>query len=296
MTAVKSGVYELRNTVTGHCYIGSSVNMQNRKNDHFYHLRTQTHHSPSLQNAYNKYGKDAFEFLVLEEVPDVSQLIQREQHWIDTKHPKYNWNPTAGSRLGSKQPEQAKAKLRAYNGTPEAKERARRSLAIGWTLPSDQKYKRTGQKNSPEHNHKIAEAHTGMKHTPESLEKMRQAKLGKKQSPEAIEKRAASLRGHKHSQERIDKVAASNRAAWAKKTPEEKHRIAMNRPPVSDETRRRLSEAHKGQQWTPEAQAKRDATWANKPEEEKAAISAKRKATWEAKRLQKRVDQSNIVE
>ncbi len=208
-----SGIYEIRNKVTGHCYIGSAVDTQSRKRVHTHHLRKGVHHSPYLQRAFNKYGEDAFEWLVLEEVPDRALLIQREQYWIDTRNPKYNSNPTAGSQLGFKQSEATKAKLREYNLRPEviAKKKAelaghlvapetiekikaarakqvtseaqrvaliasaKRTKAEGRTSPGS-----AGMKLSEDHKAKIAASHRGMKASPEAREKMRQAKLGRK--------------------------------------------------------------------------------------------------------------------
>src|SRR6185295_18629845 len=45
-------------------------------------LRQKTHHNIHLQQAWNKYGEEKFEFSVLELV-EVSTLLQVEQTWID---------------------------------------------------------------------------------------------------------------------------------------------------------------------------------------------------------------------
>lgn len=238
-TSVKSGIYEIRNKITGHCYIGSSIDVRNRRYRHVYALRRGEHHSPVLQNAWNKYGEDSFEFLLIEEVPDRSLLIQREQYWIDTRRPKYNINQVAESRLGLK--------------------------------------------NTAEQNRRIAESHKGMKHKPESLEKMRAAKLGGRLTEEHKHKISKAGEGRTYTSEQVARIAASNRAVWAKKSAEEKHRIATNRPPISEETRQRMRDSHKGYKQTPESLAKQAATWEAKSEEEKAASAAKKQSTWASK-------------
>lgn len=61
-----SGVYMIRNTINGHFYIGSSVDMRNRVLKHRNELRGGKHANPRLQKAWIKYGEDAFGFEILE--------------------------------------------------------------------------------------------------------------------------------------------------------------------------------------------------------------------------------------
>jgi len=46
-------------------YYGSTTNFKKRVKDHKYLLHRNKHHSSHLQNAWNKYGEDAFEFVIL---------------------------------------------------------------------------------------------------------------------------------------------------------------------------------------------------------------------------------------
>ncbi len=64
------GVYEIRNTVTGECYIGKADSFEARWKLHRDTLRERRHHNHLLQAAWNSYGEDAFEFTVLEEIRD----------------------------------------------------------------------------------------------------------------------------------------------------------------------------------------------------------------------------------
>lgn len=95
-------IYKILNKITNECYIGSALNFDKRKYYHLYDLKHQKHHSPILQNSWNKYGEDVFLFKVIEEVKNNSDLIIREQFWIDKLNPKYNISKTAGSPLGIK--------------------------------------------------------------------------------------------------------------------------------------------------------------------------------------------------
>src|SRR5690349_11174701 len=84
------GVYMIVNCLNHYVYIGSTVNLRERHTDHFRLLRKGKHVNAHLQSASNLYGPDAFFFHVLEHITDPSQLLLREQHYIDTRNPEYN--------------------------------------------------------------------------------------------------------------------------------------------------------------------------------------------------------------
>jgi group I intron endonuclease len=79
----KSGIYRILNTVNGKPYLGSAVIIPNRWREHKRTLRKGTHKNLHLQAAWNKYGEEAFVFNIVELVEDKSQLLKREQYWID---------------------------------------------------------------------------------------------------------------------------------------------------------------------------------------------------------------------
>lgn len=106
-----SGVYEILNTVNGHRYIGSSCNIQNRWREHKRDLNNSCHHSPYLQRSWTCHGGDCFTFSVLE-CCEKEHLIEREQFYIDNLNPIYNTLPQAGSRLGAIVTEETRIKFR----------------------------------------------------------------------------------------------------------------------------------------------------------------------------------------
>jgi group I intron endonuclease len=65
----RSGIYKIVNTVTGDCYVGSAVNIGDRKLKHFHQLRHNKHHSKYLQRSFNVHGEAAFVFSIIEELP-----------------------------------------------------------------------------------------------------------------------------------------------------------------------------------------------------------------------------------
>ena len=77
------GIYRIICTPTGKFYIGSSKNILDRFKGHKRGLRAGVHHSSKLQNAWKKYGEEAFKFEVLEEVVDEKRLREIEQLYID---------------------------------------------------------------------------------------------------------------------------------------------------------------------------------------------------------------------
>jgi len=106
---IASGIYMILNLLNRKRYIGSAVNLRARRHDHFSALRRGIHKNSHLQNAFNKYGKNAFGWEVLEYIEDLEELISWEDLYLKIYWPSgllYNHCPTAGSPLGYKQTEE----------------------------------------------------------------------------------------------------------------------------------------------------------------------------------------------
>ena len=124
-----AGVYQIRNIINGKRYIGSAVDIKNRWGRHRRMLRGEYHPNVHLQRAWNKYGEGVFRFDdILECGPEL--CVPYEQWLLDHWKPEYNMCPTAGSRLGRKHTDVAKARMsKAHTGkvghkhTNEAKAR-----------------------------------------------------------------------------------------------------------------------------------------------------------------------------
>lgn len=85
----RSGIYMIINTINGKRYIGSSKNIQQRLQTHRSNLRHGYHGNEYLQNAWNKYGENNFEYSILEFCSE-EERIKREQYYVDTLKPEYN--------------------------------------------------------------------------------------------------------------------------------------------------------------------------------------------------------------
>lgn len=113
----KSGIYKILNKANGKIYIGSAVNLNKRWAKHKRYARGNYHHSITFQRAWDKYGEEAFEFIVLEIIEDVSKLADREQIWLDWLKPYepeigYNICKIGRSSIGLKRSEQARENMR----------------------------------------------------------------------------------------------------------------------------------------------------------------------------------------
>jgi len=86
---MKSGVYAIINTISGDCYVGSSIDINRRFKAHISALRRGKHHSWELQRVVDIIGIDKFTFRVLE-FCSYDELPVTEQHYMDELSPIYN--------------------------------------------------------------------------------------------------------------------------------------------------------------------------------------------------------------
>jgi group I intron endonuclease len=155
----KSGIYNIICLVTLKHYIGSAVCFRKRWNAHKHLLNKHKHNNLHLQRAWNKYGANAFEFVVIEYVDDKLQLTKIEQMYIDAewgKNTLYNFSPTAGNTFGVKLSKETRAKI---------------STALT---------KRIHKKRSEETRRNMSEAQKGKKASEETKRKMSAANSGEK--------------------------------------------------------------------------------------------------------------------
>lgn len=83
-----TGIYAIHNLVNDKYYIGQAQDINDRWIKHRSRLKNNTHENKYLQNAYNKYGCDNFEYLVIEEC-DIQDLDEKEIMYIQ-KYDSYN--------------------------------------------------------------------------------------------------------------------------------------------------------------------------------------------------------------
>ena len=106
-------IYSILNKVNGKIYIGLTERPTTRRTEHFSELRHRNHCNPHLQNAWNKYGEENFEYHILEHCDD-SMLGENEDWWIsyfDSTNRDIGYNLQSGGDRGYSISEETKKRL-----------------------------------------------------------------------------------------------------------------------------------------------------------------------------------------
>jgi len=194
---IESGIYRIVNIINEKSYIGSSVNLKNRKKAHFIDLKKGKHCNNYLQKSYDKYGLDNFKWEIIENVEfnenkEVlkKNLLEKEQYWIneliikDGKNIGYNICLRAGSCLGIKLSDEHKKKL-------SDSKKGNKNPCYGKVYSDEEKIKlREWSSNmSNESRKKISDSSKGNKYrlnkkaSDETKKKMSESRKGKKRKP-----------------------------------------------------------------------------------------------------------------
>ena len=158
---MKSGIYEILNTINKKKYIGSTKDFNERKKRHWYDLRNNRHINQHLQSAWNKYGESAFVFSPI--------IYCGEEHLLEVEQVLLNRNKN-GYNIAT----DAEAPHKGKRHRPESIEKMRQA--------------KIGKKRTPETIEKMRLGNLGRKQSTETKEKQRKAQLGRKYPPETIER------------------------------------------------------------------------------------------------------------
>lgn len=174
----QSGIYKIVNKINGKAYYGSTRRSFNRRwIEHKNQLKNNEHDNEYLQHAWNKYGGNNFELIILF-LCDPYACIFYEQIILDlvfdNKNNCYNICPIAGSCLGSKRSEEVKKKTSGRKHSEESKNK----MSIEKTGKKRMPFSEAAKQN-------MSKSHTGIKRKPfteEHKKKIRKVVLGKMSS------------------------------------------------------------------------------------------------------------------
>jgi len=204
-----SGIYKIQSKCKPErIYVGSAVNIKSRWKEHGCDLKNNIHHSPKLQNHYNKYGKNDLVYSILLGC-NKDELISNEQFFLDSLKPFFNICMVAYSRLGVKVSEEGRKRI---------------------SLSKMGNKSNTGNHLSEETKQKISERHKGrisnrkgVKLSEETKRKISEAQRGEKNSmygkPSPIKGKKMSPskwkgKNGRYSEETLEKMRKSNKRAW----------------------------------------------------------------------------------
>ncbi len=216
MQPKQSGIYAIQNKLNGHQYIGSAVNIARRWDEHRSYLKRGVHHSPILQRAWAKYPEDAFEFVILEIVEDVTQLTFIEQRYLDELKPRYNVSPSAGSNRGIKYRPEVVAAMRL---------------------------RQTGKRQSPETIAKRIASIKSRPPTPAEIARNQKMSAYLREKNQSTEQRtivSTTQRGRKYSNRLLTKKQQQALATGRVLGPSASARVSRGRP-LNETTKRKLS-------------------------------------------------------
>ena len=90
------GIYKITNKINNHCYIGQSVNIEHRFQEHKKPYNWKRESTKALYQAFQKYVLNNFTFEIIEECNE-KQLDEKEQYWIQYYNSyKNGYNMTSG--------------------------------------------------------------------------------------------------------------------------------------------------------------------------------------------------------
>lgn len=229
------GVYCWCNKVNGKVYVGGARHSLTGRKCRYIreYLKNGHGHNIHLLRAWNKYGLDNFEFVVLERCPR-EQVDARENYWLtklNAANKRYGYNicKVAGSMLGIKHTAATKKKISlARIGKPGP------MLGKNHTEETRQKMS-LAKKGKPN-------GRLGKKHTEETKDKIQAKKLGLKASAETRAKMSAIRAGKKMSEAHRQAYKAGH---WSKgpnaESIKEKIRQARTGTTIPEEVKTKIS-------------------------------------------------------
>lgn len=183
-----TGIYCIINRKNNKKYIGQSIDIEDRKKNHFTRLKNNKHYNIHLQNAYNYY--ENFDFYIIAKC-NKNELDFLEKMFIrlyKTTNSKYGYNLESGGHKNKTLSDETKKKISLNHANVKGK----KNPNYGKDFTGD---------NNPFY---------GRTHSLDSKKKMREAKLGKKLSQNHKDKISKSLKGRQRSLKECESLSKGN--------------------------------------------------------------------------------------
>lgn len=186
-------IYSIINKHSGKVYVGSTRQRPNkRRSNHWTKLIKGQHHTPHLQNSYDKWHQsgfeinDIFEFVVVEDNVPLGDLITQEQLHMDAvirllgRDMVYNSGLCMDNpRTGLKHTEETKVKISVAHKNKTLTQAHKDNLSKSLKGRDCPWMKGPRGPMSDEHKEKISKALSGRKLSAEHREQIRNRQLGK---------------------------------------------------------------------------------------------------------------------
>jgi NADH-ubiquinone oxidoreductase chain 6 len=173
----KSGIYLIFNNINNKYYIGSAKDIKIRLSKYFSPLYL-IKNNYLIQRAIIKHGYENLSIYILEYC-EVEDLISREQYYINLLTPQYNILTIAGSPLGRKHSEEAKARMSASTKGMKHSEKTKAQISLtktGVQMSEETRLKLINRKITEETRAKMSIAQKGRLITEVHKEKLRKPK------------------------------------------------------------------------------------------------------------------------
>ena len=137
-------------------------------------LKNNKHHSIHLQNAWNKYGEENFEFEIIMYC-DSEMCVFFEQKCFDVYNPQYNILRKSDSSYGYKHSKESKLKMSQNRIGRKHTEETKRKISLSYNGDNS----RIGSRHSEETKQKMSLSRKGKRYsgvcklTPEQVEEIR---------------------------------------------------------------------------------------------------------------------------
>lgn len=220
-------IYAIRHKKSGKSYVGSAAVLSRRWKYHKNRLRRNEHHSSYFQNAWNLYGEDAFEWVVLENLDEqcksltkeetLSVIEERENFWVENYRERegvYNLREVAQSNLGIKYSEESKKRMGEWQLGKKLSDETKKRIS---EARKGKQSPNKGKTFSEEIKKKMSEGGKKKKLSEEHKAKIAEAIKGRKFSAESLAKMSASQKGHKTSEETKRKISEAQKIRLAKR-------------------------------------------------------------------------------